>query len=48
MSDIVPDWRSVDVAVPATPEAICECFDRSLSSVPFQRRELIDALSVVT
>jgi hypothetical protein len=47
-SDIVFDASVVEVAVPATPEAICESLAASLSSVPFQRRELIDALSVGT
>ena len=48
MSEIVPPASVVDVAVPATPEAICDCFAASLSCTPFQRIESIDALSVVT
>jgi hypothetical protein len=48
MSDTVPDERSIDVAVPATPDAIWEALEASLSSVPFQRIELMEALFVGT
>jgi hypothetical protein len=40
--------RRVDVAVPATPEAIWESLLASFNSVPFQRNELMDALFVGT
>src|SRR5580698_3758354 len=48
MSATVPDARRRDVAVPATPEAICDALSWSLSSVPFHRIELMDALFVGT
>ena len=48
MSEMVPAERSVDVAVPATPDAICDCLAWSLSSVPFHWYELMEALSVGT